>query len=41
VHSRMVTILKVSRQGVDRIMNSLQNSIENTTVSIYSLRDIK
>jgi len=37
----MVNILKVLIRGVDYTINSLKNNIENTTVSLYSLGDLK
>jgi len=36
-----VAILKVSRYGLDHIINSLPNNIENTIVSLYWLGDLK
>jgi len=36
-----VAILKVSRYGLDHIINSLPNNIENTIISLYSLGDLK
>jgi len=39
VRSKMVTISQVSIGGLT--VNSLQNNIENTTVSLYPLRDSK
>ena len=41
MHGRMVTSSKVSRLGVHCIINSLQNNIEDTTVSLYSLGHLK
>ena len=41
MRSRIMNISKVSIRGVDCIINSLKNNIENTTVSLYSLGDIK
>ena len=40
MRSRMVTISKVSIRG-GLTVNNLQNNIENTTVSAYSLGDLK